>query len=43
MLDKLDEIKNRFDEVSELIVDPNIISDMKLISTNKVQRSSAHY
>ena len=29
MLDKLEAIKNRFDEVSELIVDPNIISDMK--------------
>ena len=36
MLDKLDAIKNRFDEVSELIVDPNIISDMKqYIQLNK--------
>jgi peptide chain release factor 1 len=29
MLDKLEAIKVRFDEVSQLIVDPNIISDMK--------------
>ena len=36
MLDKLEAIKNRFDEVSELIVDPNIISDMKqYIQLNK--------
>ena len=36
MLDKLEAIKNRFDEVSELIVDPNIITDMKqYIQLNK--------
>tara|TARA_B100001741_G_scaffold313775_1_gene321900 strand:+ start:12507 stop:13577 length:1071 start_codon:yes stop_codon:yes gene_type:complete len=36
MLDKLEAIKNRFDEVSKLIVDPNIISDMKqYIQLNK--------
>ena len=36
MLEKLEAIKNRFDEVSELIVDPNIISDMKqYIQLNK--------
>ena len=36
MLDKLEAIKNRFDEVSNLIVDPNIISDMKqYIQLNK--------
>ena len=36
MLDKLEAIKTRFDEVSELIVDPNIISDMKqYIQLNK--------
>ena len=36
MLFKLEAIKNRFDEVSELIVDPNIISDMKqYIQLNK--------
>ena len=36
MLDKLEAIKIRFDEVSELIVDPNIISDMKqYIQLNK--------
>ena len=36
MLDKLEAIKNRFDEVSELIVDPNIISNMKqYIQLNK--------
>ena len=36
MLDKLEAIKNRFDEVSELIVDPNIISDIKqYIQLNK--------
>ena len=36
MLDKLEAIKNRFDEVSELIIDPNIISDMKqYIQLNK--------
>ncbi len=36
MLDKLEAIKNRFDEVSELIVDPKIISDMKqYIQLNK--------
>tara|TARA_B100000963_G_scaffold60279_1_gene48209 strand:+ start:133 stop:1203 length:1071 start_codon:yes stop_codon:yes gene_type:complete len=36
MLDKLEAIKNRFDEVSELIVNPNIISDMKqYIQLNK--------
>ena len=29
MLDKLEAIKVRFDEVSKLIVDPNIIADMK--------------
>ena len=29
MLDKLEAIKVRFDEVSKLIVDPNIITDMK--------------
>ena len=29
MLDKLEAIKNRFDEVSELIVKPEIIADMK--------------
>ncbi|MDW7695069.1 peptide chain release factor 1 [Flammeovirgaceae bacterium SG7u.111] len=29
MLDKLEEIKNRFDEVSELIVQPEAIADMK--------------
>ena len=29
MLDKLEAIKNRFDEVSELIVKPEVISDMK--------------
>jgi peptide chain release factor 1 len=29
MLDKLEAIKSRFDEVSELIVQPDIISDMK--------------
>jgi peptide chain release factor 1 len=29
MIDKLEAIKNRFDEVSEAILDPNIISDMK--------------
>ena len=29
MLDKLEAIKERFDEVSQLIVDPSIISDMK--------------
>jgi peptide chain release factor 1 len=32
MLDKLEAIKVRFDEVSQLIVDPNIISDMKQYS-----------
>ena len=36
MLDKLEAIKVRFDEVSQLIVDPNIISDMKqYIQLNK--------
>jgi peptide chain release factor 1 len=36
MLDKLEAIKSRFDEVSQLIVDPNIISDMKqYIQLNK--------
>ena len=36
MLDKLESIKSRFDEVSQLIVDPNIISDMKkYIQLNK--------
>ena len=36
MLDKLEAIKSRFDDVSELIVDPNIISDMKqYIQLNK--------
>ena len=36
MLDKLDAIKERFDEVAKLIVDPNIISDMKqYIQLNK--------
>ncbi len=36
MLDKLKAIKNRFDEVSELIVQPDIISDMKqYIQLNK--------
>jgi len=29
MIDKLEAIKNRFDEVSKLIVDPSIIADMK--------------
>lgn len=36
MLDKLEAIKERFDEVSKLIVDPDIISDMKqYIQLNK--------
>ena len=36
MLDKLEAIKERFDEVSQLIVDPEIISDMKqYIQLNK--------
>lgn len=36
MLDKLEAIKERFDEVSRLIVDPDIISDMKqYIQLNK--------
>lgn len=36
MLDKLEAIKERFDEVSKLIVDPEIISDMKqYIQLNK--------
>ncbi|MBH76119.1 MAG: peptide chain release factor 1 [Flavobacteriales bacterium] len=36
MIDKLEAIKVRFDEVSKLIVDPNIISDMKkYIKLNK--------
>jgi peptide chain release factor 1 len=36
MLDKLEAIKERFDEVSRLIVDPEIISDMKqYIQLNK--------
>ena len=36
MLDKLEAIKERFDEVSQLIVDPQIISDMKqYIQLNK--------
>ena len=36
MLDKLEAIKERFDEVSQLIVDPDIISDMKqYIQLNK--------
>lgn len=29
LLDKLEQIKNRFDEVSEQIVDPDVIADMK--------------
>ena len=33
MIDKLEAIKNRFDEVSEAILDPNIISDMKRYSS----------
>jgi peptide chain release factor 1 len=33
MLDKLEAINDRFNEVSELIVDPNIISDMKRYSS----------
>ena len=36
MIDKLEAIKERFDEVSQLIVDPEIISDMKqYIKLNK--------
>ena len=36
MIDKLEAIKVRFDEVSKLIVDPNVISDMKkYIKLNK--------
>ena len=36
MLDKLEAIKERFDEVSQLIVDPEVISDMKqYIQLNK--------
>lgn len=33
MLDKLEAINDRFNEVSELIVDPNVISDMKRYSS----------
>ena len=44
MLDKLEAIKNRFDEVSELIVDPNIISDMKqYIQLNKEYKDCLLY
>ena len=36
MIDKLQAIKERFDEVSNLIIDPSIISDMKrYIKLNK--------
>ena len=36
MIDKLNAIKDRFDEVSDLIVQPDIISDMeKYIKLNK--------
>ena len=37
MLDKLESIKVRFDEVSELLVQPDVMSDMKrYIQLNKL-------
>ena len=40
MLEKLENIKIRFDEVSELIVQPDVISDMKrYIQLNKDERN----